>query len=276
MNEPSTTLDPYTLLKRIPKKHLQYAEDVRPAYNGSFTRRTKHLTPRNPFKQDSEVFAYDYDSEAEWEMEPDGENLDDESIDDEESILEESGDEEDRAFLDDEDDSEQAKSKGKTMGKRFAGPLEPTIKGICWEDGGVQGEEMLSQMKASVLLFDDKGNAISTPINPLSVEYWAVGMPPPPAPKMDAQMLLKRSDGSGIVQVGKGTVKTKAAFPETLLPQFLKAIQGTTHNQVLLVELLKKQFSPCHILLIQVFINYKGCYYGQVEGSCISNGEKGY
>ena len=246
MNEPSSTIDPYSFLRRIPKKHLQYAEDVRPAYNGSFTRRTKHLTARNPFKQDSEVFAYDYDSEAEWEMEPDGENLDDESLgDDDESILEESGDEEDRAFLDDEDDSEQGKSKSKPMGKRLAGPLEPTIKGICWENGGVQAEEILSQMKASVLLFDDKGNAISTPINPLSAEYWVIEMPPPPAPKMDGQMLLKKSDASGIVQISKGTsVKTNAAFPDALLPQFLKAIQGTTHNQVLLVELLKKQYFP--------------------------------
>ena len=237
-------------MKRLPRKHLQYAEDIRPAYNGTFTRRTK-LTSRNPFKQDPEIFAYDYDSEAEWEFEPeDGENLDDESIDDDEemgSMMGDSGDEEDRAFLDDEDEDavdNTVKNKGKQVGKRFVAPLVPMIKGVCWETGGVQDDEVLAGMRASVLLFDDRGGGIDSPINPFSTEYWVIEMPPPRAPKVDSQLVLKKAEGSGNVELVKASSKTKNPFPDALLADFLKAIHGTTHNQTLLVELLKKQYPP--------------------------------
>jgi chromatin assembly factor 1 subunit A len=251
MNEHPSTTDPYSFLKQFPRKHLQYAEDVRPAYNGTFTRRTK-LTARNPFKRDPEIFAYDYDSEAEWEFEPeDGENLDDESVGDDDemgSMMGDSGDEEDRAFLDDEDDDNATdnttKNKGKSVGKRFVAPLVPIIKGVCWESSGVQEDDVLAGMRATILLYDDKGDGIEGPINPFSSEYWTVEMPPPPAPKIDPQMVMKTVDGTGTVELIKGGGKTKHPFPEALLGQFLKAIDGTTYNQVLLIELLKKQCSP--------------------------------
>jgi chromatin assembly factor 1 subunit A len=246
INERPTT-DPYSLLKQLPRKHLQYAEDVRPAYNGTFTRTTK-LTPRNPFRKDTETFAYDYDSEAEWEFEPDGENLDEESIGDEEeigSMMGDSGDEEDRAFLDDEDDERAGdviKTKGKPGGKRFAVPLVPMIKGLCWETGGLQEDELLSGMRATILLYNDKGEGIAGPIDPFKSDYWAVEMPPPPAPKIDSQMQLKKVKTNGTIELVKGLSKNKNSFPDDLLGDFLKAIKGSTDNQVLLVELLKKQY----------------------------------
>ena len=246
LNEPST--DSYALLSSLPRKHLQFAEDVRPAYNGTFTRHAK-LTPRNPFKRDSDVFAYDYDSEAEWEFEPeDGENLDEESLADEDdmgSMMGDSGDEDDRAFLDDEDDEDAAKyrTKGKPSGKRFTAPLVPMIKGVCWEVQGVQTDEVLASMKAGVLLFDDRGDAIKGPIDPYSAEYWITEMPPPPPPRIDSQLLLKKAEGSRGVELVKGTTKAKTPFPEGLLKDFLRAIHGSTDNQTLLVELLKKRYT---------------------------------
>ena len=252
INEHPSTIDAYSSLKQFHRKHLQYAEDVRPAYNGTFTRRTK-LTPRNPFKRDPDIFAYDYDSEAEWEFEPeDGENLDDESIGDDEemgSMMGDSGDEEDRAFLDDEDDDivdNTVKNKSKQVGKRLVAPLVPMIKGVCWETGGVQDDKVLAGMRASILLYDDRGDGIDAPINPFSVEYWVTEMPPPPAPKIDSQTVLKKAEGSGIVELVKvSSSKAKNPFPDALLGDFLKAIRGTTHNQTLLVELLKKQYILC-------------------------------
>jgi chromatin assembly factor 1 subunit A len=248
LNEPPSTIDPYKFLKYIPRKHLQYAEDVRPAYNGTFTRHTK-LTPRNPFKQDPETFAYGYDSEAEWEFEPeDGENLDDESAADDEdigSMMGDSGDEEDRAFLDDEDDetTATAKNKGKS-GKRFVAPLVPMIKGVSWEVGGIQHDPVLSVMKANILLYDEKREALQGSIDPLSAEYWVSEMLPPPAPKFDSQMvlILKGVDGNGVVEAVKGSSTVRKPFPDALLGDFLKAVSGATHNQILLVELLKKQY----------------------------------
>ena len=268
LNEnPSTSINAYSSLKQFTRKHLQYAEDVRPAYNGTFTRRTK-LTPRNPFKRDPEVFAYDYDSEAEWEFEPeDGENLDDESIGDEEemgSMMGDSGDEEDRAFLDDEGEGAMdttVKNKGKSVGKRFVAPLVPMIKGVCWEIGGIQGDDVLAGMRASILLCDDKGDGIDAPINPLSTDYWVTEMPPPPALKLDSRMVLKNAEGSGIVELVKGSSsKTKNPFPDALLRDFLKAIHGTTHNQILLVELLKRQYFPKYSWLIKISHCYERWY----------------
>lgn len=243
INEPPSTLDSYALLKQLPRKHLQFAEDVRPAYNGTFTRRP-NLTPRNPFKKDTEVFAYDYDSEAEWEFEPeDGENLDDESAADDEdigSMMGDSGDEEDRAFLDDEDDEAAGTKKGKP-GKRFVAPLVPIIKGVCWEVEGVQNDEMLAGMRASVLLVDERGDRLQGPIDPISSEYWVSDMPPPP-PKLDPQMVMKKTDATGRIELVKTGSKAKTPFPNALLGDFVKAVHGSTHNQILLVELLKKQY----------------------------------
>jgi hypothetical protein len=178
--------------------------------------------------------------------------LDDESnADDEEmgSMMGDSGDDEDRAFLDDEDEEGEGatKSKGKTaaMGKRFAAPLVPVIKGVCWETEGVQGDDVLAGMRATILLFDDKGDGLDKPINPLSAEYWAAAeMPPPPAPKLDSQMTLKRGDSNGVVELVKTSGKSKSSFPDALLRDFLKAIQGTTYNQIFLVEILKKKYPP--------------------------------
>ena len=244
INEPPSTINPYALLKQLRRKHLQYAEDVRPAYNGTFTRRT-NLTPRNPFKKDTDVFAYDYDSEAEWEFEPeDGENLDDESAADDEdmgSMMGDSGDEEDRAFLDDEDDEAAGTKRGKP-GKRFVAPLVPMIKGVCWEVEGVQNDEILAGMRASVLLFDERGDRLQCPIDPLSSEYWVSDMPPPPPPKLDPQMVIKNFDATGRIELVKTGSKAKTPFPDALLRDFVNAVQGSTHNQILLVELLKKQY----------------------------------
>jgi hypothetical protein len=160
-------------------------------------------------------------------------------------MMGDSGDEEDRAFLDDEDDDDTGAKKGKP-GKRFVAPLVPIIKGVCWEEDGVQSDEVLAGMRASVLLFDDRGDGISGPIDPLSSQYWVSDMPPPPPPKMDSQlMMMKKLDASGGVElINKIGSKAKTPFPQALLCDFVKAIQGSTHNQILLVELLKKQYLP--------------------------------
>jgi hypothetical protein len=159
-------------------------------------------------------------------------------------MMGDSGDEEDRAFLDDEDDENTTtavpeKTKVRSAGKRYVAPLVAMIKGVCWEVDGVQNDEILALMKGVVLLFDEKGDVLSTPIDPLSSEYWAVDMPPP-APKVDSQMMLKKVNGDGGVEVVKGTSKTKHLFPDALLGDFCKAIHGNNDNKAFLVEILKK------------------------------------
>lgn len=63
-------------------KHLQFREDVRPGYVGTWTKRSKLIGPRTPFERDSSTLNYEVDSEEEWEEEPD--DPDAEAIGDEE------------------------------------------------------------------------------------------------------------------------------------------------------------------------------------------------
>ena len=116
------------LLSQIPVKFLQFQEDVRPPYRGTYTSRpitgiTK--IARNPMRRDLPNTNYDYDSEAEWIEDEDGEDLKSEKDEDDNE------DEEDMdGFLDDENDELKDLKKGGAI----QGDLEPVSTGLCWED----------------------------------------------------------------------------------------------------------------------------------------------
>ena len=62
----------------IPKaKLLQFHENQRPAYWGTWTKKSDFVSGRKPFGQDKDRFDYEYDSDEEWEEEPEGESLSD-------------------------------------------------------------------------------------------------------------------------------------------------------------------------------------------------------
>ena len=75
---------------RIPNKYrfLSFHEDCRPAYRGTWTKRSSIVTGKTPFDKDSSIFDYEYDSEAEWEEGDDemGENVEDDTKNQEEEI----------------------------------------------------------------------------------------------------------------------------------------------------------------------------------------------
>ncbi|KAI9360981.1 chromatin assembly factor 1 subunit A-domain-containing protein [Pilaira anomala] len=56
-------------------KLLQFNENVRPAYYGTFTQRSQIINGRRPFAKDEAKLDYDIDSEAEWEPEGEGEDI---------------------------------------------------------------------------------------------------------------------------------------------------------------------------------------------------------
>ncbi|KAI9484131.1 MAG: chromatin assembly factor 1 subunit A-domain-containing protein [Benjaminiella poitrasii] len=56
-------------------KLLQFSENVRPAYHGTFTQKSRAVNGRRPFAQDNDILEYDVDSEAEWEPEGEGEDI---------------------------------------------------------------------------------------------------------------------------------------------------------------------------------------------------------
>lgn len=115
------------LLKTIPMKFLGFREDVRPAYYGTATNIPVHARlsklARNPMAKTELPLNYDYDSEAEWVDDGDGEDVDD--LDDEEEEVEE--DEEMADFLDDSEDALPLRAA-------FSGGMEPESTGLCWEN----------------------------------------------------------------------------------------------------------------------------------------------
>jgi hypothetical protein len=59
-------------------KFFKFAEDVRPPYYGTWSKRSLAVSGRKPFGQDRRVMDYDYDSEEDWEEgdnDEEGENL---------------------------------------------------------------------------------------------------------------------------------------------------------------------------------------------------------
>ncbi|TSK53654.1 Chromatin assembly factor 1 subunit A [Bagarius yarrelli] len=56
-------------------KLLQFHENYRPAYWGTWRKKSTHISPRCPFKQDKDLLDYEVDSDEEWEEEEPGESL---------------------------------------------------------------------------------------------------------------------------------------------------------------------------------------------------------
>jgi chromatin assembly factor 1 subunit A len=63
---------------RMHAKLLQFGDNRRPAYWGTWRKQTKAVGPRRPFGKDESIFDYEIDSDDEWEEEVEpGESLTD-------------------------------------------------------------------------------------------------------------------------------------------------------------------------------------------------------
>lgn len=240
-------------------KCLQFREDIRPPYQGTYTRivspQTSKKLSRKPFTRQLPDTNYDYDSEAEWEPPaPDDEDLDEE---DEMSDAEEAGDDI-NDFLDDADDVVRKKGPVSDM--------EPLSSGLCWvgqvfDDHGMN----LEQYRMDVL-----HDSTTFPINPYSDQHWAEEgkaktaikqesistlMQPPrqPLSSLSPNALPVSSQSLGVdgkplpVHINKKTTNhkiPKMIEPE-LLDDFKQAVEGSDLTKLGLIEILKKQFPQC-------------------------------
>lgn len=240
----NTSSNPQKLLHQIPMKSLKFAEDVRPPYQGTFTRNVPEDSAtklsRNPYHRGLPDTNYDYDSEAEWEEPEEGEDLgseeEDEGSDEGEDDLE--------GFLDDEDDA-------LVGGKRrlIVGDLEPVCSGIRWATGVIDPEFQPYQIETI-------SEAVKFPIKPLSDEYWQKPQPNNSgpakgrvAPKSLGPQTLPASWGpAGQATSAVGAVlptslsKAKRPFPPEQLDEFKKAVEGNDLSKIGLVEILKKKY----------------------------------
>uniref|UniRef100_I3J2Y4 Chromatin assembly factor 1, subunit A (p150) n=1 Tax=Oreochromis niloticus TaxID=8128 RepID=I3J2Y4_ORENI len=148
-----------------PMKLLQFHENYRPAYWGTWSKKSSHISPRCPFRQDKGLLDYEVDSDEEWEEEEPGESLSHSEGEDEEEGGEDDDDDDDGFFvphgylsedegaLEEEDggDLEKQKLRQKLKArewdelmssKKKMKVLEPVVRGCIWE-GEAPGIELL-------------------------------------------------------------------------------------------------------------------------------------
>jgi hypothetical protein len=93
----------YKNIRLLKMKLLQFYEDVRPAYFGTWTKvfnENNIINGRKPFAKDTQTLNYDYDSEAEWDHDVDCDDIHTLDPDeDDDMLLLDSADEEDSALL---------------------------------------------------------------------------------------------------------------------------------------------------------------------------------
>ncbi|KAL6237612.1 chromatin assembly factor 1 subunit A-domain-containing protein [Aspergillus navahoensis] len=255
------------LLKQVQMKSLKFGEDVRPPYQGTYTKQlskeaaTKLM--RNPFSRALPEVNYDYDSEAEWEDAEEGEELDSE----EEEEGSEDGDEDMEGFLDDEDDH-------LANGKRrlLVGDLEPICTGIKWQDQGSDPE--LEAYKLETIL-----PSVTFPIDPFSSSYW---YKPPKAPDpglTNVNGLGQRStlnyytvspvtrDSAFIAMQNEKRApgNPKRAFPPDQLGEFKTVVEGSDLTKTGLIEVLKKRFPKVSKNILKDTLDSVATRIGQKE-----------
>lgn len=275
--EPQQPLD---MLKAIPMKYLQFGEDVRPPYYGTYTKpysdATARRLARNAVSRIRQDTNYDYDSEAEWEEPEEGEDLDSEGEDD----AEEEGDDDMDGFLDDEGDPQLKR-------RMLSGDLVPVSTGLCWEDSnGVSklndgSDAICTEFKEFrmeyllgmflMCLANSSANKVAEPypqsIDPFSTAYWT---PPGPIAAANSTAAHKDASTKGLMiapprvpltqramngllntlnaaphpmpSTGAKPAISKKMVPDDQLPAFKAEILGKDLTKIGMIEALKKAF----------------------------------
>uniref|UniRef100_A0A8C3WWF8 Chromatin assembly factor 1 subunit A n=1 Tax=Catagonus wagneri TaxID=51154 RepID=A0A8C3WWF8_9CETA len=154
-------------------KLLQFSENHRPAYWGTWNKKTTVIHPRDPWAQDRNLLDYEVDSDEEWEEEEPGESLSHSEGDDDDDVGEDE-DEDDGFFVphgylsedegvteecaDPENHKVRQKLKAKewdeflAKGKRFR-VLQPVKIGCIWssDKDGSADLKVLQQFTACLL-----------------------------------------------------------------------------------------------------------------------------
>ncbi|CDM29351.1 hypothetical protein DTO013E5_5297 [Penicillium roqueforti] len=251
---------PQELLRKVTMKSLKFGEDIRPPYQGTYTRRVSELSARrlarNPYHRGLPDTDYDYDSEAEWEEPEEGEELDSE----EEDEGSEEGEDDLEGFLDDEDD---ALAEGKR--RLIVGDLEPVSTGIKWAANGVEPEMEAYRIETI-------SDGVKFPIDPFSTAYWERAKPVDqvlgkarPATALDGFLVPAVP---GAVATGSAlppTSKAKRPFPPDQLAEFKEAVEGSDLSKIGLVEILKKRFPKVSKDTLKATLDQVAARVGQKE-----------
>ncbi|XP_033298413.1 chromatin assembly factor 1 subunit A-B [Bombus bifarius] len=223
-------------------KLLQFSENQRPPYWGTWRKRSKIINPRKPFSKDTQWFNYEIDSDEEWEEEEPGESLrgsddekDEENPEDNEYDVDNDfmvphgylSDEELRADEEDKQDMtpETQKFKLKLLGEQFesernakTAKLKPKIIGCIWKGSK---NEFQPNVPPRIVDFLSARDA------------WVYGIPIL-LPTMNEAMAT--NECSTPTQQQPLTSSKKTRFPEAAIPDLIRLIHGNTYSRRCLVK----------------------------------------
>lgn len=263
-------------LKDVPMKFLKFQEDVRPPYQGTYTHTPMYgisKLARNPMRRDLPNTNYDYDSETEWIEDEDAEDLNSEGEEDEEGL----DDAEDMdGFLDDENDD--LLNSRRALGG-IQGDLEPVSTGLCWEDRKKRSRNVKMMPFRMEFIIDPKTKSMDPfstqywepiappsqtgtmdpprlPLNSMKSTNTLQTSPSPSTSKSNNKISNQKTvplsffgsspspsvSSSLPIHPAAGDNKPKKLLPDSDLPAFKEAIQGSDLSKVGLVEVLKKKF----------------------------------
>ncbi|XP_065351665.1 chromatin assembly factor 1 subunit A [Cloeon dipterum] len=228
-------------------KLLQFVENRRPAYWGTWSKKSTCVTPKKPFAQDK-IFDYEVDSDEEWEEEEPGESLhgsdDDKESEDEEYEVdndvfvphgylsdEERGNSEDEALP-----AEEQKERLKQMDIQFKEDMKKKVKHLlprmvtCFnpndpskKDDPVHNQvlHLLNQFAAVVV-----AHKIPTSYNTDKVE----------SDNLDDELGSELDDTLKTECSAKKNKRNKMKLPDEAVPDFIRLLHGNTKNRHYLVK----------------------------------------
>ncbi|XP_011873816.1 PREDICTED: chromatin assembly factor 1 subunit A-B [Vollenhovia emeryi] len=229
----------HNLEKHRPKL-LQFKENRRPPYWGTWRKRSSVLNSRRPFTKDEKWFDYEVDSDDEWEEEEPGESLkgsddekDEENPEDNEYDVDNEfmvphgylSDEEAQADEEEmEDMSPQTqKMKLKILGERFEAErnaktykLKPKIVGCIWQGPDNSFPAFISPKIKEFLL------ARQAWVNSIPIVF------PSESPEEDTSANAECKTSIHQQSV-RGAKKTK--FPDEALPDLILLVHGNRHGR---------------------------------------------
>lgn len=203
-------------------KFLQFHENRRPAYFGTWRKKSKSVKPRNPLGIDKNVFDYEVDSDDDWEEEEPGESL--HGSDDEEKENDSDNYEIDNEFFvphgylsDEEAENEEnmestpetQKEKLKILQIEFEEEMKskterikPRLIGCIWDS------KLKPKIQDAISSFlEDRMMIITAPI------------------------IIKKRENNV-----KVTTPSRKQLTKELIPDFLRLIHGNTKNQTMLAN----------------------------------------
>jgi len=238
------------LADKVPRaKLLQFHENQRPAYWGTWTKKSTFVSGRRPFGKDEERFEYDYDSDDDWEEEEEGESLSD-NEDDKEKEEEKDDYEVDNEFfvphgyLSDEEEEkdedevfnpetakEKAKEKLKNAEKEFekehkkkTQQLKPRLWGVCFEGETLDTEAAASQL---VKILGSFKGILAGNNNQIETGFSKTVTTP-------TAMRDEASESASILKSGRGA-KVRSV-PEEAVPHLIKLLHGNNNNKMFLAR----------------------------------------